>query len=260
MHLPSHERVDTNAITTAGPWTPYLFPSVSPLLETTAGSVAYFQLPPQSQAPELWDRFSPENFPVFAYGGWAKGAGIGGFPRTEDGMVKIGYRGTKYTNYENVEDPTTKTEHRISVPKTKYWPEKAEPAITKQAVEAIKHVVQEAMPELIQFGISGCRNCWYTDSLDNGFIVDRVPGDEGMMVCSGGSGHGFKFLPILGREVLNIIEKPEEKNAFGKLWQWRTKTNGPRNGLEQGENGPRNWKKQTMATEKDWKFSEKARL
>lgn len=230
-------------------------------METTVGSVVYFQLPPQSEAPHLWERFSPENFPVYAYGGWTKGLGIGGFPRTEDGVVKIGYRGAKYTNYEDVADPTTGARHRISVPKTRYWPEPSEPAVTKQAVEAIKSVVREALPELAELGIAGCRNCWYTDSLDTSFVIDRVPGDEGMMVCSGGSGHGFKFLPVLGREVVKIIEKPGEKNAIARLWQWRTRSSGPRNGLEQGEAGPRNWKKQEMATKSDWTFDDnKAKL
>ncbi|XXG95764.1 hypothetical protein Hte_002035 [Hypoxylon texense] len=247
-------------ILAAGSWTPSLFPAVSSLLETTAGSVAYFQLPPRDQAPDLWDKFSPENFPVYAYGGWSKGHGIGGFPRTEDGIVKVGYRGVKYTNYEDVRDPVTGKTHRISVPKTKYWPQPHDPAITKQAVAAIKEVVKEAMPELTAIGITGCRNCWYIDSLDNGFLIDRVPNDDGMLVCSGGSGHGFKFLPVLGREVVKIIEKPEAKNAYGKLWQWRTKESGPKNGLEQGENGQRNWKRQVMATKDDWKFREGSRL
>ncbi|KAI5866534.1 FAD dependent oxidoreductase [Durotheca rogersii] len=246
-------------ILAAGSWTPYLFPAVSSLLETTAGSVVFFQLPPRDRAPDLWDRFSPENFPVFSYGGWSNGHGIGGFPRTENGIVKIGYRGTKYTNYEDVLDPTTGRTHRISVPKTAYWPQTYDPAVTKQAVDAIKEVVKEAMPELAAIGITGCRNCWYTDSLDNGFLVDYVPNDEGMVVCSGGSGHGFKFLPTLGREVVKIIEEPEVKNDYGRLWQWRTKE-GPKNGLEQGEAGPRNWKKQIMATKEDWKFEEASRI
>ncbi|KAI0894722.1 FAD dependent oxidoreductase [Annulohypoxylon nitens] len=247
-------------ILAAGGWTPYLLPSISSLLETTTGSVVYFQLPPKDQAPELWDKFSPENFPVFAYGGWSKGHGIGGFPRTEDGIVKIGYRGTKYTNYEDVQDPITGAKHRISVPKTRYWPQPSDPSITKQAVDAVKEVVKEAMPELTAIGITGCRNCWYTDSIDNSFLIDFVPNDDGMLICSGGSGHGFKFLPILGREVVNIIENPGVKNAYGKLWKWRTKEVGPKNGLEQGEAGPRNWKRQVMATKDDWKFREDAKL
>ena len=41
--------------------------------------------------------------------------------------------------------------------------------------------------------------CWYTDSLDNSFVIDYVPGyADTVFVASGGSGHGFKFLPVLG--------------------------------------------------------------
>ncbi|KAI0173540.1 FAD dependent oxidoreductase [Hypoxylon sp. FL1284] len=248
-------------ILAAGAWTPSLFPTVSPLIETTAGSVAYFQVPPKDQAPDLWDKFAPENFPVYAYGGWSKGHGIGGFPRTEDGIVKIGYRGTKYTNYEDVRDAATGETRRVSVPRTKFWPRPQDPAITKQAVAAIQDAVREAMPELAPIGITGCRNCWYIDSLDNGFLVDRAPADDGLLVCSGGSGHGFKFLPVLGREVVAVVERPEAKNAYGRLWRWRSVPEGSaRNGLEQGEAGPRNWKKQVMATKDDWKFQDASRL
>lgn len=42
--------------------------------------------------------------------------------------------------------------------------------------------------------------CWYTDSLDNSFIIDYVPDyNDTLFVASGGSGHGFKFLPVLGK-------------------------------------------------------------
>ncbi|KAF2250533.1 FAD dependent oxidoreductase [Trematosphaeria pertusa] len=246
-------------VVAAGPWTPTLLPHVSDMLEATAGSVAYIQLPPKEERPDLWDKYAPERFPVYSWGGWGKGSGLGGFPRTEDGVMKIGFRGTKYTSYKTVKDPRTGRSLRISQPVTAYWPERREPQITKQAVDAIKGVVRDVLPDLIPFGISGVRNCWYTDSLDNAFVIDRDPDDQGLMVCSGGSGHGFKFFPILGREVVRIIEKPE-KNEYGMLWRWRNVDSGPKNGLEEGEAGSRVWERQQMATIADWKLNELAKL
>ncbi|KAH8800255.1 FAD dependent oxidoreductase [Xylogone sp. PMI_703] len=240
----------------AGGWTPSLYPPVSPLLETTAGSVIYIQLPPEQERPDLWSRFSSENFPVYSWGGWSKGTGIGGFPRTDTGIMKIGFRGKKYTNYVTIEQDGQR--YRLSAPKTKYTPE-TETRVTKEAIDSVKVFIRENIPELIEFGISGCRNCWYTDSLDNSFVIDRVPTDHGLMICSGGSGHGFKFLPILGREVVKIIEYPHNKNEYGHLWKWRTIDNGPKNGLEDGEAGPRVLSKQIMATAEDFKFSEAER-
>lgn len=111
-------------------------------------------------------------------------------------------------------------------------------------------------PELVEFGISSTKLCWYTDSIDNSFVVDYVPGRPGVAVCSGGSGHGFKFLPILGREVVRILEQKGKPTVYSKMWKWRDgKLLKKRNGLEEGEAGPRVLAKQNMATEEDWRFS-----
>jgi len=61
------------------------------------------------------------------------GAGLYSLPRTEDGVVKVAYRGTKYTNYA-----TTAEGKRISVPKTANVTEEKETNIPLQALDAIK--------------------------------------------------------------------------------------------------------------------------
>ncbi|KAK6948817.1 hypothetical protein Daesc_010588 [Daldinia eschscholtzii] len=110
-------------------------------------------------------------------------------------------------------------------------------------------------PELVPLGISSTRLCWYTDSIDNSFVVDFVPGRPGVAVCSGGSGHGFKFLPILGREVVKILEGKGEQTVYGRMWKWRSSREAKRNGLEEGERGPRVLLKQKMAEQEDWRFT-----
>lgn len=72
-----------------------------------------------------------------------------------------------------------------------------------------------------------------------------------MAICSGGSGHGFKFLPILGREVVKILEGKGMETVYGNMWKWRSSTALLRNGLEEGESGPRVLAKQKMTTERD---------
>ena len=111
------------------------------------------------------------------------------------------------------------------------------------------------LPELLELGVSSTKLCWYTDSIDNSFLVDYVPGRKGIAVCSGGSGHGFKFLPILGREVVKILEGQGQDTPYGLLWKWRdSHPPSGRNGLEEGEAGPRVLSKLTMATPQDWRF------
>ncbi|ELR09063.1 hypothetical protein VC83_09630 [Pseudogymnoascus destructans] len=57
------------------------------------------------------------------------------------------------------------------------------------------------------------------------------------MICTGGSGLGFKFLPMLGRHVKAQIERTPDN--FTSLWKWRVVEEGKLNHrLEQGDMGP----------------------
>lgn len=63
------------------------------------------------------------------------------------------------------------------------------------------------------------RPCWYTAAFDYHFIVDYVPGSDGLMVAMGGGrGHGFKFLPNLGRYVVDSIEGVDDETGLSKMW------------------------------------------
>jgi glycine/D-amino acid oxidase-like deaminating enzyme len=43
--------------------------------------------------------------------------------------------------------------------------------------------------------------CLYTMSPDENFIVDRHPQHANVVFAAGLSGHGFKFVPVLGRAL-----------------------------------------------------------
>ncbi|ETS85954.1 hypothetical protein PFICI_03979 [Pestalotiopsis fici W106-1] len=213
-------------VVSGGGWTPGLVPETEGLLETTAGSVATIHIP--ETRPDLRKRFAPENFPVVT---WSKVRAIYALPMTEGGDLKIGYRRTKYTNFGNVEG------RRISVPKTAHVTSEKETNITVEALDAIKGK-KRILP------------------IDNSFVIDFVPGKDKVLVCSGGSGHGFKFLPILGREVVKIIEGKSKDDVYSQMWKWRTSDSLKKNGLEEGEAGPRVLSKQVMASEANWAFEE----
>ncbi|KAI0906168.1 FAD dependent oxidoreductase [Ustulina deusta] len=233
-------------VVAGGGWTAGLLPEADGLIETTAGSVATIQLP--KDRLDLWERFSPENFPVVSWGmheGMGNDKDIYSFPRDENGVIKIGFRKTKWTNYGDVAGK------RISVPKAVYVKETNIPV---PALEGIKEYISVNLPELVELGLSSTRLCWYTDSIDNSFVVDFVPGRPRVAVCSGGSGHGFKFLPILGREIVKILEGNGDQTVYGRMWKWRASNAEKRNGLEEGEEGPRVLEKQRMASREDWVF------
>ncbi|KAK2758871.1 sarcosine oxidase [Colletotrichum kahawae] len=208
-------------ILACGGWTPSLLPSMDGLCETTAGSVVLLKIPRESP---LFDRFAPENFPTFTYKirDGAEG-GLYGFPRDENGWLKIGYRGTKYTN------PVVQGDGK----------ERSVPAL-----KVIRAFLAENLPELGEAGIdiSFSRICWYTDSYDNHFVIDHVPGtEESLMVATGGSGHAFKYLPNIGNWVVDAVEGKGQDQIPPKLWKWRQiKANEkPYNVLMEGSKGER---------------------
>lgn len=55
---------------------------------------------------------------------------------------------------------------------------------------------------------------------DGNWLIDHHPSHPGLFLATGGSGHGFKFFPVIGEKIVDAIEKrldPELK----ALWQWR---------------------------------------
>ncbi|KAL9043057.1 MAG: hypothetical protein Q9180_000137 [Flavoplaca navasiana] len=71
---------------------------------------------------------------------------------------------------------------------------------------------------------STTRLCHYTDTPNGDFLITYHPEYENLFLCTGGSGHGFKFLPVLGSEVLKILER--RGGEWERLWGWKDKQMG----------------------------------
>ena len=63
------------------------------------------------------------------------------------------------------------------------------------------------------------RLCWYSDTRDANWLVDWHPGWEGLFVATGDSGHGFKFLPVIGGKLVDVMEG--HGGRLGEKWKWR---------------------------------------
>jgi sarcosine oxidase/L-pipecolate oxidase len=227
-----------------GGWTPSLLPSLDSLCETTTGSVFMLHIPESSP---LRKRFHQSRFPSWQFNMRDHGAqgGLYGFPVDEHGILKIGYRGTKYTNPQAQSDGQER-----SVPVTKWSSDNSSTSsnstitqVPQQAHQVITKFLDEYLPELGNSGIhiSETRLCWYTDSFDNHYVIDRVPEHEGLMCATGGSGHAFKFLPNIGNWVVDVIEGVGLDRPAVKAWRWRALQDGeePINQLMEGSKGER---------------------
>jgi hypothetical protein len=61
--------------------------------------------------------------------------------------------------------------------------------------------------------------CADSNSATGDFIVDYHPEKKGLFLATGGSGHGFKFLPIIGHHIVDILEGVEGAEYKAK-WKW----------------------------------------
>ncbi|KAJ5565565.1 FAD dependent oxidoreductase [Penicillium sp. DV-2018c] len=229
-------------VVAAGSFSTQILPELSYHLESSAGSLATYKI--EKSNTELWDKYSAERFPVMTWKSTPRdisGKDTGSIyvlPRTPEGLVKIGYRGIKWTNFQPAPRDTPFTQDgRWSVP----LPVEECSTIPEPAIYAIKQFVSIFMPEFENTPFYSTRLCWYTDSLDNSFVVDHVPNyaEKSVFACTGGSGHGAKFLPVLGEHAADIFENGDQSSSFMRpFWRWRG--DAPRrNGLEEGPGGPR---------------------
>jgi len=247
-------------ILACGAWTPSIVPEMDGLCEATAGTVAFIKIPRESP---LWDRFSPQAFPSWQWNmhNGAEG-GLYGFARNEEGWLKIGYRGVKYTN------PVSQGEGlQRSVPVTRWTPSeeggKRMAAAPRQALKVIRRFLRDYLPELGEAGldIMHTRICWYNDSFDNHLVIDRIPDKGGVMVATGDSGHAFKYLPVLGSRIVDTMERSGLENDCMQAWKWRALgTAAPRNILMEGAAGSRSLQNVPLVAEKSLSGVPQSRL
>jgi len=62
--------------------------------------------------------------------------------------------------------------------------------------------------------------CLYTNTPDEHFWIDRHPGHSNILVASPCSGHGFKFAPVIGEILGDLVEKKRPRFDLG-LFRWR---------------------------------------
>ncbi|KAI9904308.1 hypothetical protein N3K66_000837 [Trichothecium roseum] len=81
---------------------------------------------------------------------------------------------------------------------------------------------------------AGSRLCWYSDTPEGDFVVDWHPDEEGLFLATGGAGHAFKFLPVLGRHIADCFEGKASAELRHK-WRLRKAESEEGGGLKTGD-------------------------
>jgi monomeric sarcosine oxidase len=168
--LNSCERVTAERlIVAAGAWTKPLLQSLGLNLPLAVTRQPYVHLNPARRAAD----FEPGRFPV-----WIDiAANAYGFPRLGDlPGVKLGI-------------------HDVGETVT---PEAVIRTVQEADREAARRYAASRFPDLGPDVVYE-KVCLYTNTPDEDFIVDTVPGLPSVLVLSPCSGHGFKFAPLIGQ-------------------------------------------------------------
>jgi glycine/D-amino acid oxidase-like deaminating enzyme len=171
-----------------GAWTPYLLPFTKKFFRASGQPV--FQLKPPR--PDL---FAPERFPVF--GADITTTGYYGFPLNRDGIVKIANHG----------------------PGREMSPESPQRAVTSEEEENLRKFLSWAFPALADAPIVHTRVCMYCETHDGNFWIAPDPERQGLVIAAGDCGHGFKFAPVLGEIIADVVEG--KSNPVLEKFRWR---------------------------------------
>lgn len=169
--LSSGERLRADRFVFAlGPWLPKLFPAViGPRIIATRQEVFYFA-PPAGDA-----HFSPAAMPSWA--DFNDGDIFYGFPDLES-------RGVKFAH----------DAHGAAVD-----PDTLDRRPTEAALAEIIAYRDRRFPRLKDAPLTGAEVCQYENSSNGDFLIDLHPDWPNVLLLGGGSGHGFKHGPEVGR-------------------------------------------------------------
>ncbi|CEI68438.1 hypothetical protein FVEN_g5403 [Fusarium venenatum] len=124
----------------------------------------------------------------------------------EQGNVRL------VTNYEDHEHAGSSILHSIGDYPFDGCPQELE-------VE-IRQFVRDMMPELADRPFVHTRMCWDGMATDLNFRICPYPETENLIIATAGSNHGFKFLPIIGKYVADLVENKLDP-GLKDLWRWK---------------------------------------
>ncbi|KAG8162522.1 hypothetical protein KVR01_008287 [Diaporthe batatas] len=193
-------------VLTAGAWASGLVPTYNSTL-STAQALGYVRLT-ESEMEKYKELPIYANFST----GWFNFP-----PHEETRMLKFAVHGWGYTRAPSKNDNNA-TATNLSVP----------PALSRErpnfapadAEKRLREGLREILPELADRPFDRVALCWYTDTPTGDFIMDYHPDYKNLFFGGGGSGHAFKFLPVIG-EYLSLGIKKQLPRHLANKWRFR---------------------------------------
>jgi len=147
-------------------------------------------------------------------------------------LLKVARHGYGYANLTTISNPepapltpaTMKAvkskyeeEITVSLPTTTY--DHALPPIPQEGIDECRDFLIKSFPSLSKRPFTHGRICWYTDTPRGDWIIDHHPNYDGLFVATGGSGHAYKFLPVVGEKIVDCMLGKRE-GELAERWRW----------------------------------------
>lgn len=173
-------------VVTAGPWVAELVPTLSGMVTVERQVLGWFQ----PRRPAL---FTPERFPVFNLG--VEEGRYYGFP-------VFGVPGFKIGRYHHLGETVD--------------PDRVDRQVGASDEEVLRRAVTRYFPDADGPTMT-LKTCLFTNSPDEHFVVDRVPGHPQVVVAAGFSGHGFKFAAAVGEALADLATGAPPHRAISRF-------------------------------------------
>jgi glycine/D-amino acid oxidase-like deaminating enzyme len=157
-----------------GPWLPKVFPDLlSERIRPTRQAVLYFGVPPGDE------RFGAGHMPVCV----EFKAEVYSIPDVEGRGIKVGI-------------------DRHGAP---FDPDSGDRTIDNESIELARAWLRRRIPSLADAPLVESRVCQYENTSNGDFLIDRHPDLGNIFIVGGGSGHGFKHGPAVGKLVADMV-------------------------------------------------------
>jgi sarcosine oxidase len=180
-------------VITAGPWAGKVIPSLASKLSITRQAVAWVK-------PKAWDNFVLGKFPCWILEN--KDHDFYGFPILPVGTfggplglkLALHYPGADTTDPDAVNRNTKASDEKVLI-----------------------NFLEEFIPEGYERTLV-MKTCLYTNSPDQNFVIDYLSGfDKDIVIATGFSGHGFKFVSVVGEILADLAMNGSTQLPIGFL-------------------------------------------
>ena len=185
-----HEHRGDRVVPALGAWTARALPEMHHLMWPVAQPVFHFR-------PIEPSRFEPPAF--LPWTADITSTGFYGFALHPTGVLKVAHHGRGI---------------RVN-PDDAGVPDDA-------ALDDFRAFFRRALPSLADAPAVARRHCLYCDTWDGNFWIDEHPDRPGLVLATGGSGHGFKFAPVLGELIADATSGVD--NPDRDRFRWRARS------------------------------------